>query len=72
MVDGDQIRKDETDFAVSGFHAREDKTVDQDGEALSASDGTDNVLRLAGLSENFGVVRMAGTVDEAHVVSPSG
>jgi hypothetical protein len=72
MIDGDQVRENETDFAVFGLNTREDKTIDQDGEALSTRDRTDNVLRLPGLSEDFGVVRVAGTVDVAHVVSPSG
>jgi hypothetical protein len=72
MINRNQIRENETDFAVFGLNAREDKTVDQDGEALSTRDRTDNVLRLPGLSEDFGVVRVAGTVDETLVVSPSG
>jgi hypothetical protein len=72
MIDGDQIREDETDFAVSGFNAREHKTVDQDGEALSTGNRAYNVLRLPGLTEDLGVVRVAGTVDVAQIVSPSG
>jgi hypothetical protein len=72
MINCDQVRENETDFAVLGLNAREDKAVDQDGEALSTGDGTDNVLRLAGLSEDFGVVGVAGAVDETQVVSPSG
>jgi hypothetical protein len=72
MINGDQIRENETDLAVFGFDARENKTVDEDGEALSTGDRTNNVLGLTGLSENFGIVRMAGTVDVAQVVSPSG
>jgi hypothetical protein len=71
MIDRNQVRENETDFAVFGLNAREDKTVDQDGEALSTGDGAHNVLRLPGLSKDFGVVRVAGTVDETLVVSPS-
>ena len=70
MIDRNQVRENETDFAVFGLNAREDKTVDQDGEALSTGDGAHNVLRLPGLSKDFGVVRVAGTVDETLVVSP--
>jgi hypothetical protein len=72
MIDGDQVGENETNFAVFGLNARKDKTVNQDGEALSTGNGTHNVLRLPGLSENFGVVRVAGAVDVTQVVSPSG
>jgi hypothetical protein len=72
MIDRDQIRENETNFAVSGLNSREYKTIHQNGEALSTGDGGYNVLRLPGLSEDLGVVRVADTVDVADVVSPSG
>jgi hypothetical protein len=72
MINCDQVRENETDFAVLGLNAREDKAVDQDSEALPTGNGTHNVLRLAGLSEDFGVVGVAGAVDVTQVVSPSG
>jgi hypothetical protein len=72
MLSRDQVRENETDFAVFGLNAREDKTIDQNREALSTGDGAHNVLRLPGLSENFGVVGMVGAVDVTQVVSPSG
>jgi hypothetical protein len=71
MIDRDQVRENEADLAVSSLNARKDKTVDQDGEALSTGNGADNILRLPGLSKNLGVVRVAGTVDVTQVVSMS-
>lgn len=72
MIRGDQARVDVADFAVLGLDARENKAVEQDGEALAARNGGDRVRSLARLSENLRALRVSGAVDEAEVVRPSG
>ena len=68
MIGRDQVRVNVADLAVSGLHAREDKAVDQDGEALTARHGAEGVRSLARLAENLRAFRVARAVDVPQVV----
>ena len=72
MIGGDQVRVDVADLAVLGLHAREDKAVDQNGEALAAANGAEGVRSLPRLAENLRALRMARAIDGPQVVCQSG
>ena len=71
-VERDDVRIDVAYRSIARLNLREDKPVDQDGEALAAGHGGHNVGRLPRFAENLSAFGMGGTVNVAHVVSPSG
>jgi hypothetical protein len=72
VIHGDHARVEVAYFAVLRLDARKDKTVEQDGEALAAGNGSDRVRGLSRLGENLRALGMSGAVNEAEVVRPSG
>ena len=69
-IQRDHIREDVAYLPVSCLNAGEVKTVDEDREALAASQICDSVVRLPRLAENLSALGMAGAVDVPHVVRP--
>ena len=72
MIERDEVRVDVADLAVSSLDAGEVEAVDEDGEALAASQVGDHIIALAWLAEDLSALGMAGAVDEANVVGPCG
>src|SRR5207237_7838907 len=72
VIRSDQARVDVADFAVFGLDARENKSVEQDGEALAARNGSDRIRGLPRLAEDLRVLGMSRAVDVPQFVRPSG
>jgi len=71
-IDGDQAGIDVADLAVFGLNAGEVEAIDQDGKALAARQGCDDLGCTPGFSEDLSGICMIIAVYVAHFVSPSG
>src|SRR5205807_7983228 len=62
----------ESYLAIAGLNSREDKTVNQNSEALAARQRGHNVRRPPGLGENLCAIGILGAINEADIVRESG
>jgi hypothetical protein len=72
MINGNQAGQNEADFVIGGLNPGKDKTVEQNGETLPARHRGHDFLGLPGFGVDRRGVRMAGAIDVADVISPSG
>jgi hypothetical protein len=70
-IDRDDVGIDVTYRAVAGLNPGEDKAIDEDGEALAARNGRQNIGSFPGLSEDLSGFWMVGAINVADVVGPS-
>jgi hypothetical protein len=71
VIDGDQVRVDETDFTVPGLNLGKNETINQDREALAARHRGQNIGSLSGLGEDLDALGMIGAIHIAYVIGPS-
>jgi hypothetical protein len=71
-IERDNVRVDVAYRSVAGLNLRENKAVNQNGEAFAAGHGGHYVGRLPGFAEYLSAFGMGGAINEADVVGPCG